>query len=232
VPNWRSVTSLMFCAQTIGAGRRAAAAAAAPVFSRLRREAVAFGVFRHACRLLAVGLGLGGQAARAGAGRPRSARSRRPGFLRIGEERPRRAHRRDLLSPAACTVSATCVPWYSMPVTVPSMPPAPCGLRDRRSAREMPVGQAITLCPPMKRATNSVLRRVEDLARRAGLFDHRVVHHDDLVGQRQRLVLAVGDVDEGDAQLALQLQLGRASGCAGTGRAPTAARRAAAPAAR
>ena len=41
------------------------------------------------------------------------------------------------------------------------------------------------------------------------LLDYGVVHHHHLVGQRQRLVLAVGDVDEGDAQLALhRLQLG------------------------
>ena len=36
----------------------------------------------------------------------------------------------------------------------------------------------------------------------AGLLDPAVVHHHDEVGQRHRLVLAVGDVDEGDAELA------------------------------
>ena len=51
-------------------------------------------------------------------------------------------------------------------------------------------------------------RAVEDGARRARLGDPAVVHHDDEVGQRQRLVLAVGDVDEGEAEVGLQpLQL-------------------------
>ena len=41
------------------------------------------------------------------------------------------------------------------------------------------------------------------------LLDAAVVHHDDQVGQRHRLFLAVGDVDEGDAERRLQLlQLG------------------------
>ena len=67
----------------------------------------------------------------------------------------------------------------------------------------------MTLWPPMKRATNSVARRVEDVARRAGLLDPAVVHDHDQVGERHRLFLAVGDVDEGDAELALEaLQLG------------------------
>ena len=46
---------------------------------------------------------------------------------------------------------------------------------------------------------------VEHIACRTRLFDHRVVHHDDLVGQGQCLVLPVGDVDEADAQFRLQL---------------------------
>ena len=49
------------------------------------------------------------------------------------------------------------------------------------------------------------------------------------VGQRHRLFLAVRDMDEGDAEPRLQrLQLGAHLDRAGTGRAPTAARRAAA----
>ncbi len=47
-------------------------------------------------------------------------------------------------------------------------------------------------------------RRVEDLARLAALLDPAVVHHDDQVGERHRLLLAVGDVDEADAELALE----------------------------
>ena len=45
-------------------------------------------------------------------------------------------------------------------------------------------------------------RRVEHLARRARLLDAAAVHHDDEIGQRHRLVLAVRDVDERDAELA------------------------------
>ena len=41
---------------------------------------------------------------------------------------------------------------------------------------------------------------VEHIACRTRLFDHRVIHHDDLVGQGQCFVLPVGDVDEADAQ--------------------------------
>ena len=42
-----------------------------------------------------------------------------------------------------------------------------------------------------------------------GLLDAALVHHDDEVGERQRLVLAVRDMDEGDAELLLQAaQLG------------------------
>ena len=52
-------------------------------------------------------------------------------------------------------------------------------------------------------------RQVEHLARRTGLLDAAVVHDDDEVGECHRLVLAVGDVQEGDAELLLQaLELG------------------------
>ncbi len=44
-----------------------------------------------------------------------------------------------------------------------------------------------------------------DLERRAVLLQPPAVHHGDLVGQRQRLGLVVGDIDEGDAGAALQL---------------------------
>ena len=56
----------------------------------------------------------------------------------------------------------------------------------------------------MKRATKAVSRLVEDLARRPGLDDPAAVHHHHDVGQRHGLVLAVGDVDEGEAGLGLQ----------------------------
>ncbi len=48
-------------------------------------------------------------------------------------------------------------------------------------------------------------RRVEHLAWRAGLLDPAVVHDDDQIGQGQRLVLRVGDVDEADAECPVQL---------------------------
>jgi hypothetical protein len=52
------------------------------------------------------------------------------------------------------------------------------------------------------------LRMVVDVARRAGLLDQAVVHHHHQIGERHRLLLAVGDVDEADAELGLQaLQL-------------------------
>ena len=48
-----------------------------------------------------------------------------------------------------------------------------------------------------------------DLERRAVLLQPPAVHHRDLVGERQRLGLIVGDIDEGDAGAALQfLELG------------------------
>ena len=49
---------------------------------------------------------------------------------------------------------------------------------------------------------------VEDVAGRALLLDLALVHHHDVVGERHRLFLAVGDLDEADAEFALQpLQL-------------------------
>ena len=48
-------------------------------------------------------------------------------------------------------------------------------------------------------------RRVAvDLHRRADLLDHALVHDDDPVGDRERLLLVVRDHDGGDAELALQ----------------------------
>jgi hypothetical protein len=46
-------------------------------------------------------------------------------------------------------------------------------------------------------------RPVEDLAGRVGLLDPARVHDHHQVGERHRLLLRVGDVDEGDAELAL-----------------------------
>ena len=44
-----------------------------------------------------------------------------------------------------------------------------------------------------------------DFVRRAVLLQPPAAHHRDVVGQRERLGLVVGDVDEGDAGAALQL---------------------------
>ena len=44
-----------------------------------------------------------------------------------------------------------------------------------------------------------------DLDRRADLLDAALVEHGDAIGHRQCLVLIVGDEDEGDADLALDL---------------------------
>ena len=60
-----------------------------------------------------------------------------------------------------------------------------------------------TLETPTKPATNSVCRMLVDLGRRAELLDPPVVEHRQPVAHGQRLVLVVRDVDEGDADLAL-----------------------------
>ena len=63
----------------------------------------------------------------------------------------------------------------------------------------------------MKPATKVVRRALVDGLGRVALLDHAAVRHDrDPVGHRQRLLLVVGDVDEGDPDVALdplQLQL-------------------------
>ena len=48
-------------------------------------------------------------------------------------------------------------------------------------------------------------RLLVDLGRFTDLFDFSMVHYDDLVGQAHRLGLVVGDVDAGQAELALDL---------------------------
>ena len=134
--------------------------------------------------------------------------------------------------------TCTCVPWYSTAAHAGRESRAWAGLAGRsrsRSARTAigPRAVAITLWPPMNRATNAVRGALNTSRGVAGLLDPAAVHHHHEVGERHRLVLAVGDVDEGDAELLLQaLQLDAHLARAGTGRAPRAARRAAAPAAR
>ncbi len=48
-------------------------------------------------------------------------------------------------------------------------------------------------------------RAVVDLERRAELLDPAAIHHRDPIGHGQRLLLVVGDVDQGDGDLALEL---------------------------
>ena len=48
------------------------------------------------------------------------------------------------------------------------------------------------------------LRRVEHLAGTARLFNHRIVDHNDFIGQRQSLVLPMGDVEKGNPGFGLQ----------------------------
>ena len=50
-----------------------------------------------------------------------------------------------------------------------------------------------------------VLRLVVDVLRGTDLLDLALTHDDDLVGHGERLLLVVGDIDEGDAHLALDL---------------------------
>ena len=50
-------------------------------------------------------------------------------------------------------------------------------------------------------------REVVDLGRRADLLDPALAHDHDAVGQRERLLLVVGHVDRGDAELALDARI-------------------------
>ena len=56
---------------------------------------------------------------------------------------------------------------------------------------------------PTNDATNARRREVVDLERRPDLLDPAVAHDHDPVGQRERLLLVVGDVHGGDPELAL-----------------------------
>ena len=58
---------------------------------------------------------------------------------------------------------------------------------------------------PMKPATKMLAGRVVDLARRAELLEHALLHHGDARGQRHRLDLVVGDVDDRRAEPLVQL---------------------------
>ena len=57
---------------------------------------------------------------------------------------------------------------------------------------------------PTNSATNGVAGPVVQLGRRRALLEPPVAHHGDPVGDRQRLLLVVGDEQGGDAELLLQ----------------------------
>ena len=83
-------------------------------------------------------------------------------------------------------------PWRVSTGDVPSIPPPSLTLPARK------------LAEPMKSATNWLFGLAVDVLRRAALDDLAEIEHRDLVGQRQRLGLVVGDVDGGDAEPLLQ----------------------------
>ena len=86
---------------------------------------------------------------------------------------------------------------------------------------------ASRLAWPMKPATKTVAGQVVDLGGRADLLDPALVHDRDPVAHRERLLLIVGDEDEGDADLALDaLELELHAPGAASGRGRRAARRA------
>ena len=75
------------------------------------------------------------------------------------------------------------------------------------------------------------LRLEVDVGLRPDLLDAARVHHDDPVGDRERLGLVVGDVDRRSCRSAAGGRGSSTSACrAGSGRAPTGARRTAGPA--
>ena len=63
------------------------------------------------------------------------------------------------------------------------------------------------MASPMKPATNSLLGPAVELLGRAALCDDAVVHHDDLVADRERLALVVRDVGHRELQALLQVRI-------------------------
>ena len=101
-----------------------------------------------------------------------------------------------------------------------------------RSPRSSTSSASTRLASPMKSATNTAGRLLVELARRAVLRDAAVGHHDDAVGDGQRLLLVVRDIDDGEVRASAAARGSpRARGGAAWRRGWTAARRTAAPAA-
>ena len=91
-------------------------------------------------------------------------------------------------------------------LTVRSWPPGRSthGVRGPR----LPLASAATkfiVGEPMKEATNLFSGRLVELHRRADLRDDAAIEDDDLVGERHRLDLVVGDVDHGRRQVLVEL---------------------------
>ena len=77
----------------------------------------------------------------------------------------------------------------------------------RRSAcRSRPTGRAPLPCDQIGRADEvgdeAAVRTVVDVLRRADLLDPAAIHHDHPVGDRQRLLLVVRDIERGDVRAA------------------------------
>ena len=134
-------------------------------------------------------------------GRPSSRRSPRPGAG--GRRRRRSAPIVSIISFSGRTTA-----WQRSPASNPSVSASILGPLSSCTTPLPTTVAGIRLETPMKPATKVVVRPLVDLDGRADLLDPAVVHHRDPVAHRQRLLLVVGDVDEGDADLALDpLQL-------------------------
>ena len=69
-----------------------------------------------------------------------------------------------------------------------------------RSAPASTTRPSIRFTSPMKSATQREIRLLVDFRRRRDLDQPAAVHHADAVGDRHRLLLVVGDDDEGEAR--------------------------------
>ena len=76
--------------------------------------------------------------------------------------------------------------------------------RSARTAMAPSALEAMTLWPPMKRAMKAVAGASKISRGGPMLHDAAVIHHHHQIGQRQRFLLAMGNVDEADAEFTLQ----------------------------
>ena len=227
VPNWRSTMFLLFCAQIVGKPVIAPLPTAAPAkpaapFRTLRRpNAVRLASHLHVSSFSVTGDRL--------TRRPRTCTSLGvhdrttgwPGATGLASKRASGTTADNVSSPATSTPTCTVEPRYSTERVTP---------RERRGIDRRGAGlqgdavgadgDELALALGARHGGRQHVvaadeagdegrcRLVEHLARGAGLLDPALVHHHDEVGQRHRLFLAVGDMDEGDAEPRLQrLQL-------------------------